>query len=119
MEPLTNIPRLLRILMVRQVVTRYEDRNSATVLQRQADLVALVQVHVPEYGQVNRVVCRHSAHEGELRQSKPQRKGKHAVGERRREALPDYCKKSEKESSRRNAADVLIVSHRRIQVKMQ
>ena len=70
-EGLTNVSRLLGILVVRQVVTWYEDGHSATILERQADLVEVVPVPTPEDRQVNRIMRCHGAHKGQLEERQP------------------------------------------------
>ena len=70
-EGLTNVSRLLGILVVRQVVTWYEDGHSATILERQADLVEVVPLLMPKDRQVNSIVRCNSAHKGKLEQCEP------------------------------------------------
>lgn len=56
---------------MRQIVTWDEDRDSAAVLKRQANLVEVVPVPTPEDGQVNRIVRCHGAHKGQLEERQP------------------------------------------------
>jgi hypothetical protein len=68
---LTDISCLLRVFVMRQIVTWDEDRDSAAVLKRQANLVEVVPVPTPEDGQVNRIVRCHGAHKGQLEERQP------------------------------------------------
>jgi hypothetical protein len=70
-ELLTDISCLLGIFVVRQIMAWYKDRNSAAVLKRQANLVKVVPVPVPEDGQMNRIMRCHGAHKGQLEERQP------------------------------------------------
>lgn len=65
-EALTDVSRLLRILMVRQVMTWNKDGDSSTILKRQANLVELVPLPVPENRQMNSIMRCYRAHERKL-----------------------------------------------------
>lgn len=60
---LTDVSGLLRILVMGQVVARNEDGDGKSILQRQADLIQIVQSPWAEQRRVDGVMRRHGAHE--------------------------------------------------------
>lgn len=56
---------------MRQIVTWDEDRNSAAVLKRQANLVEVVPVSTPKDRQMDSIMRCHSAHKGQLEERQP------------------------------------------------